>query len=285
MDLDPLELNRRNWDDRARVHGQDRLYDSEALVSGASSLAAAELDGLRRAVGSVAKLSVIHLQCHIGFDSISLARMGARVTGLDFSTVSLAKAASLAQRSGVDLSLVEADVCAPPPSLFGQFDLAYATIGVLCWIVDVGAWMRAVRRLLRPGGTLLLVEIHPFPGMVATIDPLRLDFPYLFDGPHHFDAPGSYTDRDAPIVATATVQYAHGLGEVVTAAVGAGLQVRWLEERTESTRDWRGDLNGPDADGRYRLRLGGQPMPMEYTLIADRPGSAGLPAPPPAARS
>ncbi|MHB8323230.1 MAG: hypothetical protein ACYDEA_04255 [Candidatus Dormibacteria bacterium] len=71
----------------------------------------------------------------------------------------------------------------------------------------------------------------------------------------------------------------------MTAAVGVGFQVRWLEERTESTRDWRGDLNGPDADGRYRLRLGGQPMLMEYTLIADRPGSAGPPAPPPAARS
>ncbi len=279
MSPGPLELNRRNWDDRARVHGQDRVYDSEALVSGAGSLAAAELDGLRRAVGSVANLDVIHLQCHIGFDSIRLARMGARVTGLDFSRVALAKAARLALRSRVELRLVEADVCAPPATLFGHFDLAYATIGVLCWISDIGAWMRAVQHLLRPGGSLLLVEIHPFPGMVETIDPLRLDFPYGFDGPHRFDSAGTYTDRDAVIEATTTVQYAHSLGEVVTAAVESGLEVRWLEERTESSRDHRGDLPGPDPDGRYRMRLGGQPVPLEYTLIADKPGGIVPPGP------
>ena len=271
MTIDPLDLNRRNWDDRARVHGQDRFYDSEALVAGASSLTQVEEEALRRAVGEVEGLEVIHLQCHIGFDSISLARAGARVTGLDFSPVSLAKAAALAERSGVELALVEADVCHPPSNLLERFDLAYATIGVLCWIGDIDAWMTAVHHLLRPGGTLVLVESHPFQAMIDTTDPLVLDFPYCFNGPHVFDNPGSYTDRAARIQATKTVQYAHSLGEVVTAAIDAGLVVRWLAERTDTPRDYRGELAAPEPDGRFRLRLGGEPIPMLYSLVADRP--------------
>ncbi len=271
MDKKTLRINRRNWDQRARVHGQDRLYDSAALVAGASSLTEVELEGLDRAVGQVTGLDVIHLQCHIGFDSISLARLGARVTGLDFSPVALAKAAALASQCRVDLTWVEADVCDPPNSLYHGFDLVYATIGVLCWIGDIGAWMTAVHHLLRPGGTLLLVEMHPLQGMIDTLDPLVFDFPYAFDGPHLLDSPGSYTDRNASIKATQTVQYAHSVGEVVTAAIEAGLVVRWLAERTNAPRDFRGDLVGPEADGWYRLRLGAEAAPVMYTLVADRP--------------
>ncbi len=272
MVRDALLLNRRNWDDRARVHGQDRIYDSESLVAGASSLTEVEEEAIQLAVGRVAGLQVIHLQCHIGFDSISLARAGAMVTGLDFSPVALTKAAGLARRCGVELALVEADACHPPSRLFSRFDLAYATIGVLCWIGDLDAWMSAAHDLLRPGGSLALVEIHPFVGMIDTLAPLRLDFPYSFDGPHFFNTPGSYTDPLAPVVSTATVQFAHSVGEVVTAAVGAGLTVRWLREHTAAPRDYRGDLGAPEADGRYRVRLGGEPVPMLYTLVADRAG-------------
>ena len=272
MVRDALLLNRRNWDDRARVHGQDRIYDSESLVAGASSLTEVEEEAIQLAVGRVAGLQVIHLQCHIGFDSISLARAGAMVTGLDFSPVALTKAAGLARRCGVDLALVEADACHPPSRLFSRFDLAFATIGVLCWIGDLDAWMSAAHDLLRPGGSLALVEIHPFVGMIDTLAPLRLDFPYSFDGPHFFNTPGSYTDPLAPVVSTATVQFAHSVGEVVTAAVGAGLTVRWLREHTAAPRDYRGDLGAPEADGRYRVRLGGEPVPMLYTLVADRAG-------------
>ena len=152
-----FRLNRANWDDRARLHGEDRYYDTDALVAGTSSLTDIEQDALKRSVGDVAGLDVPHLQCHIGFDSVRLARAGARVTGIDFSPASLAKAADLAERCGVEVSLVEAEACYPPPHLERSFDLVYATIGVLGWIDDVGAWMRAVARLLRPGGHLVLI--------------------------------------------------------------------------------------------------------------------------------
>jgi ubiquinone/menaquinone biosynthesis C-methylase UbiE len=103
----------------------------------------------------VGGLDVLHLQCHIGCDAISMAREGARVTGVDFSARALERLDDLAARSGVEVNTVEADSRALPHDLDDSFDLVYATIGVLCWIDDIDAWMRGVARVLRAGGTLV----------------------------------------------------------------------------------------------------------------------------------
>jgi hypothetical protein len=106
--------------------------------------------------------------------------------------------------------------------------------------------------------------------MFETADALALDFPYAFDGPRRFDEPGSYADRDAEVSATATVEYAHSLGEVVTAAIGAGLRIDALHEHLSVTRDGRNFLP-QDPDGRFRLRVSGEVLPLQYTLLASRP--------------
>ena len=182
---------------------------------------------------------------------------------------SLAAAAELAERAGVSVEWVEANAMDLPPALHGRFDVVYSTAGVICWIDDIDAWMRNVHAALRPGGRLVLVEIHPLFVMVASLDPLVLDFPYAFDGGRAFDEPGSYADPDAPVASTKTVEYAHSLGEVVTAAVNAGLRVDALHEHMDAVRDWRGML-APEADGRCRLRVGGEILPLSYTLRAGR---------------
>jgi SAM-dependent methyltransferase len=264
--VDDLALNRAHWDALARIHGQDAYYDTEALVAGADVLGDAEAE----AVGQVTNLDVLHLQSHIAFDSIALARRGARVTCVDFSGESLARAAELAERCGVTLELVQADTQALPKTLFGRFDLVYAALGVLSWIGDLDAWMRGAAAALRPGGRFALVELHPLLVTIATLDPLTLDFPYANDGPRHYDEPGSYADPDAAVAATATVEYGHSLGEVVNAAIAAGLRIDALHEHLDADRDGRGGLIGPDPDGRYRLRLDGELLPLLYTLLASR---------------
>lgn len=269
-DVRMSEINRALWDARATVHGQDAYYDTEALVAGADSLSAEEA----AAVGDVAGLDVLHVQCHIGFDTVSLARRGARAVGVDFSPASLEKARAIAARAGVEVEFAEGDATDLPEPLSGRFDVAYATMGVLCWIGDLGAWMRSVARVLRPGGRLVLVEIHPLFMMFDSVDPPVLDFAYLGAEPQRFDEPGSYTDPNAPVAATASVEYAHGLGEVVTAAIDAGLAVERLEEHLDAERDPRGGVLAREADGRYRLRLGGRPLPVLFTLVARAPGSA-----------
>jgi SAM-dependent methyltransferase len=264
-------LNRAYWDSLAAVHGADRYYDDDALVGGADTLRGLESAGVREAVGAVAGLDVIHVQCHIGHDTISLARRGARVIGTDFSPASLARARDLARRAGVGIEFVEADSTALPVELHNRFDLAYATIGVVCWIGDMEAWMRSIAAVLRPGGRLLLVDMHPFFQMLASVDPLVADMPYDNDGGRSFDEDGSYADPDARLAATESVQYAHSLGELVTAAVQAGLRVERLEEHTALDHDPRGDVLVREDDGAFRLRLGAEALPLAFTLIARRP--------------
>ena len=272
-DPDPLAVNRAHWNAMAAVHGSDGvIYDTEALVAGRDWLGEPESAAVAEAVGDVAGKDVLHVQCHIGFDTISLARRGARVTGLDFSPASLAKAAALAQRCGVDVDWVQADATDPPASLAGRFDLVYATIGVICWIADVDAWMRAAAAALRPGGALVFVELHPMFQMVGGVDPLLVDFPWDADAPRRFDEPGSYADADAPVVATETYAYARGIGRVVTAAADAGLRIRSVREHDAMAFDPRGGLLAREEDGLWRLRLGGEAVPLLYAVVADRDG-------------
>ena len=264
-------INRAHWDALASAHGQDAYYDSEALIAGADTLHEAEQAGVREAVGAVAGLDVLHLQCHIGFDAISLARRGARVVGADFSPASLEKARSLARRCDVKVDFVEADATKLPVELHNRFDLVYATIGVICWIDDLGAWMRSSASALRGGGKLLLVDIHPMAMMLASAEPLRFDFPYAKDGPRSYDEPGSYAGADLDVAATATVEYGHSLAEVVNGALGAGLRIQRLDEYLEADFDPRGDLIPREDDGRHRLRVDGELLPVLFALVAAKP--------------
>jgi SAM-dependent methyltransferase len=171
----------------------------------------------------------------------------------------------------VEVDFVEADTTALPAELRGRFDLAYATVGVLCWIDDLDAWMRSAASVLRTGGRLLLVDLHPLLQMIARVDPLTLDMPYADDGGRAFDEDGSYAAPDAKLASTESVQYSHSLGEIVTAAVQAGLRVERLEEHLDAERDPRGDVLAREGDDRYRLRIDGEALPIAYTLVARRP--------------
>jgi SAM-dependent methyltransferase len=264
-------INRAHWDALAAAHGQDAYYDSEALIAGRDSLSEVEAAGIREAIGAVAGLDVLHLQCHIGFDAISLARRGARVVGVDFSPASLEKARGLARRCGVDVRFLEAEATSLPVELHNRFDVVYSTIGVLVWIADVRAWMRSAAAALRGGGKLLLVDCHPLYTMIDSLDPLRLDMPYGGGAARAFDEPGSYAGPDLPVASTDTVNYAHSLGEIVNAAFAAGLRIEHLEEHVEADFDPRGGVLAQPGDGRYRLPVGGEDLPFLFTLIAAKP--------------
>ncbi|MEZ5115261.1 MAG: class I SAM-dependent methyltransferase [Candidatus Nanopelagicales bacterium] len=281
---DPIGANRDYWESLAGFHGRgnDSYYDVEALVAGERIMTEHEQSALDRATEGhgVAGLRVAHLQSHIAFDSITMAQDGASVTALDFSPTALERAREIAARAGVSIETVLAEATSLSgeeyASLHGSFDLVYATIGAICWIEDIDAWMRSAAALLRPGGRLVLVDMHPLANCVGSTDPLRLDFPYAGDGPQAWSGTGSYANADAPVGGT-TVEYAHSLGEVVTAAIDAGMRVDRLEEHLSVAFDPRGDLLADEGDGRYRLRIGqgrdggpGVPLPIMFTLLATR---------------
>ena len=224
-------------------------------------------------------LDVLYLQSHLGADGVVMARAGARVTCADFSPTALRRARELAERVGVEIETVETDSRALPEALHGRFDLVYVTVGAICWIDDLDLWMRQVSLALRPGGRLVMVEIHPLYQMLSTVRPeLVVDLPYGGGGGLTETDAGSYDAPDADFVSTTTA-YAHSIGDIVTGAVRAGLRVDVLDEHVASDIDPRNDgsLTRGD-DGRYRLLLGRgraegtdpEPMPVYVTFLATK---------------
>jgi SAM-dependent methyltransferase len=264
------EVNRAWWDERAALHGQDgRVYDTSEFVAGQSTLNPADHD----LVGNVTGLDLIHLQCHTGMDTLSWLRAGAAsVTGVDFSAVAIQKATDMAATTGLGdrATFVTSDILDVPSDLHGRFDVAFASIGVICWIEDIDGWMRTAYTVLRPGGRLVLRELHPLWNMTETCDPLRLDFPYVNTGPKRFSATGSYAAPDAQTRHNDTVEWAHSVGEVVTAAVDSGLEIEVLKEYVEVASDGSGELTR-DPDGLFRWRYDDQLLPIEFGLRARKP--------------
>jgi ubiquinone/menaquinone biosynthesis C-methylase UbiE len=271
-----------HWETLAAYHGtgSDRYYDVDALVAGHDSFTDLEENALALATSNngVEGLDVIHIQSHIAFDSISMARRGARVTAVDFSPTALRRADEIAALVGVSIKTVESDSRDLPHSLDGRFDLAYATIGVLGWIDDLNAWMHSASRVLRAGGHLVIVEIHPLTNVFGSRDPLIADFPYGGGVPFAWRGTGSYANPNADFT-TSTEEYPHSLSEIVQSVIDAGFELTRLLEHNDMAYDPHGDILDHDADGRYRFRIGvgpdGSPssaatLPIAFTLLATK---------------
>lgn len=259
------ELNRANWDERVAVHLASDFYRVEQFVAGEDPLHGFE-DG---ELGPLAGTAAIHLQCHLGLDTLALGRRGAEVTGLDFSRPALEAARRLADRTGVAARFVEADVYDAPAALGRRYDLVYTGKGALNWLPDIGRWAEVVASLLCPGGRLYLVEFHPFVSIFGD-ESLSLEYPYFDEGPVHLDDPGDYADPDARLSATRTVQFAHPLGEIVTALVEAGLVLEFLHELTECSFR-RFPFLVESQPGLYAMPPGMVRLPMMFSLRARRP--------------
>ncbi len=223
-------------------------------------------------VGSVSGTDLLHVQCHFGLGTLSWARLGARVTGLDFSGVAVERARALAATAGLDARFVQADAQQLPGELTGSFDVVVATYGVLPWITDISAWMTATATALRRGGALVPVDGHPLTQMIDTVDPVRFDFPYQGGAAHRLPSTTFYASSATHLRTTQTVQHPHGRGEIVTAAASAGLRVHALTEYLDA-EDPQGRQKHMDRgpDGRWRLHLAGQQIPVEYALRASLP--------------
>ncbi|MGL5862166.1 MAG: class I SAM-dependent methyltransferase, partial [Phycicoccus sp.] len=235
-----LAINRATWDERAPAHARSRAYAVDRFVTDPSYLSAVvRFD--RPLLGEVAGLDGIHLQCHIGTDTISLGRLGARMTGLDLSPASLAEGRALAERTGAEVDWVESDVYGAPAALAGRtFDLVYTGIGALNWLPDVRRWAGVVDELLRPGGAVFLREGHP---MLYAVDEqhdgLQVAYPYLeVPEPLDVDEPGTYVETDVEFTHNRTLEWNHGLGETVTALLDRGLILTSLVEHL--SMPWKG---------------------------------------------
>jgi SAM-dependent methyltransferase len=245
-------LNRANWDDRVPAHLASELYDLAGFRAGRDSLLPFEL----AEAGDVSGKRLLHLQCHIGLDTLSWARHGVLASGLDFSAPAIDTARSLAAELGIQASFVVSDVYDAVATLEGQrFDIVYARIGSQVWLPDIPRWAHTAAALLAPGGLLYLVDEHPFAqildgaiGAVVTDD-------YFDCAPQVTDWPWTYTGRSSPLAHQRSVQFQHTVGEIATAIAGAGLRIEFLHEH-DFDGFQRFESLQRQADGSYRLPPG-----------------------------
>lgn len=260
-----LDANREFWDERVPLHLGSDFYDVEGFRAGRDTIPRHHVVEL----GDVCGQNLLHLQCHIGLDTLSWARRGARVVGLDLSQAAIEAARDLNQALDLDAEFVVADVYDAAEALRGRtFDAVYTGRGALCWLPDLDRWARTVAGLLRPRGVLYLEEAHPFHEILDD-DDLTIRRDYLGSERMVFEDPGSYADPDAPTVHNRRYEWVHPLGEVISAVADAGLRVDLVRER-EGIWWQRWPFMERREDGLWHLPAGMPRIPLRYSLRATR---------------
>jgi len=271
---DYAEINRANWDERAPAHAASPDYAVDRFASDPAHLSEVVRFDLPL-LGDVGGLRGVHLQCHIGTDTISLARLGASMTGLDFSNASLTQARRIAGLAGADVRFVQAEVYDALTVLEpASFDLVYTGIGALGWLPDIARWAAVVAGLLRPGGRLFIREGHPMLWALEDSRPdglLVVEYPYFErEEPMVFDEGGTYVETDAVFTHNRTHEWNHGLGEIMTALMTAGMDVTGFAEH--DSVPWEALPGQMERIGGGEWRLADRPwrLPHTYTLQAVR---------------
>jgi SAM-dependent methyltransferase len=265
------------WDGwTASDKDSDHARDAAKVAAGGSSLRPIE----RAEVGEVSGKTLLHLLCNRGSDTLSWARLGARVTGVDFSGQCIAQAGALALTTGLPARFLQADLYALPEGLDEQFDIVFMSYGVLCWMPDLPRWAEIAAQYVRPGGVLHLVDMHPFASFLTTADGVttpagvRLNAAQPY---HHAAIPRQTTVRVADAtgenaqLATLSV-WSYSLGEVVSAIARTGLQVEFLHEHPASFYH-QFPLLVEDGDRLWRWPETMTELPLLFSLRASKAGS------------
>ncbi|MGZ4718443.1 MAG: class I SAM-dependent methyltransferase [Acidimicrobiales bacterium] len=265
--VDKIGRNRALWDDRVPAHVASDFYDVDGFKAGRVTVEPFEIEE----VGPVDGLDLVHLQCHFGLDTLSWARLGAHVTGLDFSEPAVAAARRLAADIGVDAQFVTSDVHDAVAALGGrQFDVVYTGLGALNWLPDMDRWAGVVEQLLRPGGFLYLAEFHPL-GDVFAYQDLTVAHSY-WTGPEGMrsEGDGSYVETDDRFEHTESFEWNHPLSRVIGALLQRGLVLESFHEHPFTLyRRW--PFLERRADGTYWMPDEMPQLPLIYSLKARKP--------------
>lgn len=263
------DANRALWDEMARVHV--RAYDEVRLLREDGEV----LDEIElREVGEVRGKSLLHLQCHIGTDTLAWARRGAIATGVDFSPQAIAFAEQLREELGLEATFIQSNIYDLPSVLSCQFDIVYASRGVLCWLRDLDDWARVIARFLVPGGIFYLMESHPILNALEERDPALLSFanPYFHRAePMYWESGGfDYADSSHHLEHP-SYEWTWTISDVINALLGAGLVLEFLNEYDRLF--FRLYPSMLSDDGRwYRLPQYPGMLPLLFTLRACRQG-------------
>ena len=257
-----IEINRQLWNKRTAFHVQSEFYDVAGFLKGKNMLNSIELDLL----GDVKGKKILHLQCHFGLDTLSLARMGGQVTGVDLSDAAIDKANELASATGLPARFICCNLYDLPAHLNETFDLVFSSYGTIGWLPDLNSWAGIIARYLKPGGKFVFAEFHPVVWMFDH-DFREIAYRYSKSDPIVEKETNTYADQAASINLQ-SVSWNHGLAEVFSALLGHGLNVTAFEEYDYSPYPCFKEMVEV-AKGKYRFPRFGDKLPMVYALKAE----------------
>ncbi|MGQ4910842.1 MAG: class I SAM-dependent methyltransferase [Candidatus Thorarchaeota archaeon] len=266
---DYIESNREMWDVLAKAHTGSEFYDVKGFLDGKQTLDPIEVEELP----DLTDKRLIHLMCHFGIDTLSLARMGADVTGVDFSPEAIRAAKELSKTAGINARFVCANVYDVPEVIKERFDVVFTSGGVLVWLPNLEKWAKVINSLLRPGGFFYIREFHPFAYVFddEAQTELRVRFPYFMDEePLMFEGDGSYAVDGSETGKTRSYEWNHSISKIINALTGEGLRIDYFNEFAETSYKALPFMVQRE-DGRWVLPTKQECVPLMFSLKATKP--------------
>jgi ubiquinone/menaquinone biosynthesis C-methylase UbiE len=260
---DYIEINKQSWNNRVEAHLKSKFYNLEEFIKGNSSLNEIELQLL----GNINGQSILHLQCHFGQDTISLARLGANVTGIDLSDKAIEAAKLLAKKMSVETHFICCNIYDLEIFLDKQFDIVFTSYGTIGWLPDLDQWAKIISTFLKPKGKFVLVEFHPVVWMFDD-NFEKIAYNYFNNGPIEETESGTYADRNAPIEQE-YIMWNHGMAEVLNSLLKNDLEIKSLNEFDYSPYNFFKETIEFEPK-KYRIKHFENRIPMVYSLVATK---------------
>jgi ubiquinone/menaquinone biosynthesis C-methylase UbiE len=260
---DYIKLNKATWNDKVDVHMASDFYDMEGFLKGKSTLNEIELNVL----GDVSGKKILHLQCHFGQDTLSLARMGAEVTGVDLSDKAIARAQELAQKLNLESTFVCCDIYDAPNFISEKFDIVFTSYGTIGWFPDLEKWAKVVSRFLKPNGQFIMADFHPVVWMFDN-DFETVFYNYFNVEPIVESETGTYANKQADIE-TKTITWNHPISEILNSLIQSGLEINSFNEYDYSPYNCF-NKTVEFEKGKFRIKHLENKIPMVYSILGTK---------------
>lgn len=258
-----LEINRNSWNAKVEPHLKSDFYFVDEFLNGRTSLNSIELNLL----GDISGKEILHLQCHFGQDSISLARMGAKVTGIDLSDKAIEAAKELNEKCGTDAEFLVSDVYELPKNLNQKFDIVYTSYGTIGWLPDLKKWAEVIQHFLKPRGKFVFVEFHPVVWMFDD-DFTHLKYNYFNEKPIVETYEGTYADFSAPL-SQKYVMWNHPTSEVLNSLIQNKMEILSFDEFDWSPYPCFQHVEKFE-EGKWRIPQFGNKVPHVFAITAQK---------------
>jgi ubiquinone/menaquinone biosynthesis C-methylase UbiE len=260
---DYSQINKKWWNDVTPIHAKSTLYNLPAFKKGKTSLFDIELEELKNVKGK----TLLHPFCHFGMDTLSWARKGATVTGVDLSDKAITLAKKLSKEVKMPATFICSDIYDLPKVLDQKFDIIFMSYGVLCWISNIKKWAKVMNHFLNDGGTLYIVELHPFTSILS-VD-FKLEYKYFVKGPYIDDSSGTYTDWNENVKGV-TYEWSYTLGDVINVLIDQGLKIEFVHEFPYTMYDQFPGFMEKNKKGQYVLKNKKIQIPLLFSLKATK---------------